>query len=649
MAFLKFNRKELVNLEYSLRREILSSNRNGAYLNTTIISCNTRKYHGLLVVPSDSEPSEKYVLLSSLDESIVLSGQYFNLGIHCYGDIYEPKGHKYIVDFEADTIPTLTYKVGSVILKKSVQMDKGENRAYIKYVLVEAPGPIDLELKPLLAFRNIHALTQENPYADTSFAAVANGAAFHMYNGLPSLYLQTNLKSEYRSAPCWYKGVTYSNEYRRGFDCREDLFCPGAFSLRMSPGDEIVICAATAEQNPRTIKSAFNRIEAATVRIEGHHDMLLENVGRFKEIVAGRKMITAGYSWLKTGLLRESIDSLAGLTIYATGNKAEFEEILDNLIDAEGERLFHRTTQIEAPLALTDTLQQYIEFGANPRVVWKKYGPTLKKIIESYASAREEVSLCPNGLLWAQKDRTALTWMNTYVNGWPVTERAGFQVETNALWYNALCFALEMEEKYSKTRTPFIERFAPVRDLVKQNFQQVFLITSRSGYHSLADYVDNAGQHGECRPNMLWAVYIPYPLVSDEVQSDVMTKIRNELVTRRGIRTLSPRSENYVGVYEGSQVDRDLAYYNGCTRASLLGPWEATCFRMMGPAFYAKARWLTEGFFEDAGKHGVGAFSELYDGDPPHEPHGAIASACATAALMRCIYLMDKYKEEEAK
>lgn len=638
-----------MNLEYSLRREILLSNRNGACMNTTIIACNNRKYHGLLVAPSENDPSEKYVLLSSLDESIVLSGQHFNLGIHCYGDIYEPKGHKYIVDFDADTIPTLTYKVGPVVIKKSFVMDPQENVVLIRYSLAEAPAPVGLELRPLLAFRNIHALTHENPDACADPVDAANGVAFRLYHALPTMYLQTNVKSEYRQASFWYRGVTYSNEYRRGFDCREDLLSPGFFSLKMKVGDEIVVSAALSEQNPRSLKSHFGRIEASTPRVNGHHDMLLANVERFKEFCAGRKMINAGYSWLKTGLLRESITALPGLTLFANGNKAEFEEILDNLIAAEGERLFHRTTQIEAPLALTDIIQQYIEFGAKPQTVWKKYGPTLKKIVESYAGAREEVSLCPNGLLWAQKDRTALTWMNTYVNGWPVTERAGFQVETNALWYNALCFSLEMEEKYSKKDKAFLERFAPIRDLVKQNFQSTFLVTSRGGYYSLADYVDNAGQHNECRPNMLWAVYIPYPLVSEDVQADVIAKISNELVTRRGIRTLSPRSEIYKGVYEGSQIDRDLAYYNGCAHTSLLGPWEATCFRMMGHSFRKKAKWLTEGFFEDAGKHGVGAFSELYDGDPPHEPHGAIASACATAALMRCIYLMDKYSEEEAR
>ena len=148
---------------------------------------------------------------------------------------------------------------------------------------------------------------------------------------------------------------------------------------------------------------------------------------------------------------------------------------------------------------------------------------------------------------------------------------------------------------------------------------------------------------------MMWAAYIPYPLLDDEVVSDIVTKMNGELVTRRGIRTLSPRSNDYKGVYEGSQVERDLAYHQGCTHTLLLGFFADLCFRMVGASFCGRAKWLTEGYFEDVNKHGVGAFSEVYDGDPPHEPHGAIASATATASLARCIYLMEKYSKEDNK
>ena len=249
----------------------------------------------------------------------------------------------------------------------------------------------------------------------------------------------------------------------------------------------------------------------------------------------------------------------------------------------------------------------------------------------------------PNGLLWAQMDRVALSWMNAYVDGYPVTERAGYQVETNAMWYNALCFALDMEKKYGAKKSSFAARWSHVRDLVKANFQPVFW-NPELGY--LADYVDNNGQNMDVRPNQWFAICLDYSPVEDEVKSEVISVINNELVTRRGIRTLSPRNSKYRGVYEGSQKDRDLAYHQGCAFPSLLGPYIDICFKMVGPSFYNKAKYLTEGFYDDINKHGVGAFSELYDGDPPHEAHGAISSACSTAALLRVDYLMNKYKEE---
>ena len=350
--------------------------------------------------------------------------------------------------------------------------------------------------------------------------------------------------------------------------------------------------------------------------------------------------IVAGYSWLFTGLLRETLASLAGLTLYANGDAKLFEEILDNLIADEQERLTRRTTQVEAPLYLAITLQQYIAFGADEKAVWAKYGPVLKTIIESYLpGVRQEVAMQPNGLLWAQKDGVALTWMNAYINGRAVTERAGYQVETNAMWYNAIAFALAHERK----NTAFYKKWTPVKELIEQNFQPLFW-NADLGF--LADYVDNAGQHMELRPNQLWAVSLDNRCVDDEVISEVMRVVNAELVTRRGIRTLSPRDVRYKGVYEGSQQQRDEAYQNGSSWPFLLAQYCYASFNMMGKNFIKRAEWLTEGFYEDLSKHGVGCFSELYDGDPPHEPHGAISSAMTTAALLNINWLIEKYREE---
>ena len=645
MAFLKFNKSELVNLSYSLKREIICANKTGAYCNTSIVTCNTRRYHGLLAVPIDAFGGKKHLLLSSLDESLILNGKQFNLGIHCYGSVYEPRGHKYIIDFEADPVPKITYRVGEIVFTKSILLVPDSDQVMIRFELVNAPAKVKLLLTPFLAFRDIHALTDENPNARTEGWEIPNGMAFNLYDGFPDLNMQFNTKDvSFETAPCWYKGITYSDEYRRGFACKEDLYVPGHFETEMKPGDAIVFSASVALANPSGLKRKFDSFVAKAAKITTYHEQLVHCADLLKQDRGGHKMITAGFSWLYTGLLRETLEALPGLTLYANGDKAEFEEILDNLIADNQERLFHRTTQVEAPLRLAGALGRYIEYGADPKAVWKKYGPTVKGILESYLPGRRvEVAMQPNGLLWAQLDHWALSWMNTYVDGNPVTERAGYQVETNAMWFQSILFAVTMEREYSPSDSTFLKEWSHILDLIRENFQNTFW-NARAGY--LADYVDNAGQHLEVRPNMLYALVGEDIPVEPEIAQRVLQVIDNELVTRRGIRTLSPRHSEYKGVYEGSQTDRDLAYYNGCCLTFLLGPYCEVCFKMKGAAFLNKAQWLVNGFYEDLNKHGVGAFSELYDGDPPHEPHGAISSALSTAALLEVEYLKNKYKEE---
>ena len=643
MAFLKFNKSELVNLEYSLKRELIVANETGAYCNTSIVTCNTRRYHGLLAVPVEELGGGKFMLLSALDESLILRGKQFNLGIHCYGDTYDPKGHKYIVDFDANPVPVVTYKVGGILFTKTIMMVPDTDQVLIKYELLEAPSKLTLNLKPFLAFRSIHSLTNQNSEAYTGYDEVAGGVAFRLYNGFPYLNMQLSSPAVFKYQPYWYSGVTYSDEYRRGFDCREDLFVPGSFSLEMQPGDSVVFSASVAEVNPKGLKRKFTDTLKKMDTIDSYEDLLVHNAKMFKLQKGDKARINAGFSWLETGLLRETVMSLPGLTLYADGNCEEFEMILDTLIEDEQERLFHRTTQCEAPLRLTDAIQQYIRFSGKEKQIWKKYGETLKKIIESYApGCRKEIAMHPNGLLWAQMDGVALSWMNAYVYGRPVTERAGYQVETNAFWYNALCFAIDMENKYgAKKNNEFVTRWTPVRDLVRENFQPTFW-KPEWGY--LADYVGNGPVDQAVRPNLLFPVYLEYSPIDDEIAAEVMMTINAELVTKRGLRSLSPRNEAYRGVYEGSQIDRDLAYHQGCAFPQMLAPYIDVCFRMMGSTFYGRAKYLVEGFFEDISKHGVGAFSELYDGDPPHEPHGAIASATSTAALLHIAYIMKQYK-----
>ncbi len=645
MAFLKFNKSELVNLAYSLKREILCANKTGAYCNTSIVTCNTRRYHGLLAVTLDRFGGDRFLLLSDVDESLIVDGKQFNLGIHCYGDIYEPRGHKYVVDFSADPVPQITYKVGEILFRKSIVLAQDRDQVLVKYELLESPTPIQLQLRPFLAFRNIHDLTHVNPVADPTATAIPDGVSFCLYPHFPDLHLQlSDKRATFTPGAYWNQSITYSDEYRRGFDCREDLMVPGYFEARLKPGESLVLSASVTQEDSSDLKNRFSLFMSEAGEITSYRDQLRRCADTLITNHNNRKRINAGFSWLYTGLLRETLQALPGLTLYGLNDPAQFEEILDNLISDQQDRLFMRTTQVEAPLCLVTCLQDYIEYGADPRKVWQQYGVIVRGVLESYLPGeRVEVAMHPNGLLWAQKDGVALSWMNAYIDGRAVTERAGYQVETNAFWYNAVCFAVEMETLYGPKKNAFVKKWTPIRDLIKANYQPTFW---NEQIGCLADYVDNGGQHMDIRPNQIFALAVPYSPVDEALAPSILRIIDNELVTTRGLRTLSPRDSRYKAVYEGTQRDRDLAYHQGSTRPFLLRPYVAVSFKIKGPAFWKRAEWLIEGFYADLGKHGVGAFSELYDGDPPHEPHGAISSALSTAALLAVEYMLDKYKEE---
>ncbi len=643
MAYLKFNKAELVNLEYSLKRELIASNRTGAYFNTTIVCCNTRKYHGLLVVPVDEFGGDKYVLLSSLDETLIQHGKEFNLGIHDYGGVFEPRGHKYIIDFERYPIPTITYRVGGIILKKSFIFARKADRLLIKYTLVDAHSDTTIRFKPFLAFRSTHSLTKANPQASTRFVPVENGCSYRMYEDFPDLNLQFSKAVDYVASPDWYYNIEYSEEARRGFDCHEDLFVPGFFELPIKKGESIIVSASTRPVEPSTLKRSFD----AELKLRDHPwefmDAIGSNAHRFIVERNGTVLMSSGLSWLQTGILRDTLLALPGLTLFNDADARTFEKCLDCTIEKNNNQLLISSMQVDAPLRLAYTLQQYVDFGTPAAKVWKKYGKTVKSIVESYLNGRPEARVLDNGMIWAEYDGKPLSWMNAWCDGKPVTERSGMQVETNLHWYNTLRFVLEMEGGKARGGE-LVERCRKTAAAIEENFLKVFWFTP---YDHLADYVDASGQCGFTRPNQLYACSLPYSPVPEEYQARILRAVRSELLTARGIRTLSPKNPLYKGVYEGNQHERDLAYHNGTARVWLLGPYICGNFKLYGASFVNRAKEILRAFEDDMSVHGVGCIAELYDGNPPHYPHGAISSATGTSSLLTAYHLIEKYSEEK--
>lgn len=642
MAYLEFNKKELVNLEYSLKREYLSTNHAGGYLNTTIAGCNTRKYHGLLVLPIANFNNDKHVLLSSLDETLIQHGREFNLGIHRYGEIYEPRGHKYITSLEVDKVVAVTYTVGGMVFRKVMMLCNREEQMFISYTLLEAHSPTTLRLKPYLAFRHIHALSKANTGANIKSGEIRNGRSFCMYPGFPTLHLQLSYAGEFVANPDWYYNIEYKEESRRAYESREDLFVPGFFELPIKKGQTILFSASLKEENPAGFKQKFQK----NMEAKSHRDSFLSclkiSADQFITHRNKEAEIYAGYPWLEHNL-RDTLAFLPGLTLCGNRDIKSFENVLETLVRNYHHQLTVTGTQVDVPLWLFWTIQQYANYTGSHVKLWKKYKQLLTEILISYRDGvRGNVVMHGNGLLWAEEKGKALTWMDAYAFGAPITERSGYQVEVNALWYNAIAFAVENSERDNDSS--FTTEWKNVLEKLDKNFSKAFRIED-SDY--LADYVGPEGQNKFVRPNQLFACALDYSPLTDEEKSGVLKSIKKELLTVRGIRTLSPKNPFYKGEYDGDQLSRDLAYHQGTARVWLLSFYIEAMFGLHGKSFLSKAEELVFAFEEEISLHCIGSISEVFDGDPPHQPHGATSYSGSVAALLRSIRLIEKFKGED--
>ena len=333
MSYLKFDKTLMTNLEEALPREILRTNRSGAYHCTTIVDCNTRKYHGLLVIPVPELDDENHVLLSSLDETVIQHGAEFNLGLHKYqGDNYSPRGHKYIREFECEKVPTTIYRVGGVILKKEKLFVHHENRILIRYTLLDAHSATILRLRPFLAFRSVREYTHENAQASREYQVVSNGIKTCMYPGYPELYMQLNKKNEFHYLPDWYRGIEYPKEQERGYDFNEDLYVPGYFEVEIKKGESIVFSGGVSEIGTRSLKKTFeDGVEERTPRDTFRH-CLINAAHQFLNKQENEFYILAGYPWFKCRA-RDLFISLPGLTL-AINEVSKFEMVMETACKA---------------------------------------------------------------------------------------------------------------------------------------------------------------------------------------------------------------------------------------------------------------------------------------------------------------------------
>ena len=639
MSYIKFDKNQVVNLEYSLSREILRTNRAGSYSSSTIVGCNTRKYHGILVCPIDALGGERHVLLSSMDITVVNGDKSFNTGIRMYkDDHFSPKGHKYIEDFETEIIPVRIYRVGGVILKQERLLVHYEEQFLVRITIMEAAEPMKLQLRPFLVFRNIHQLTKANLDANTRVDSIPNGIRTRMYEGYPYLHMQFSTKAEFIHVPDWFYGVEYLEEKRRGYDYSEDLFSPGFFEFDARKGDSIVFSASTKEEKPSGLKGKFTKTVAGKIPRDSYINCLRNAAQQFIEKRGGKTLIVAGYPWFGSWG-RDTFISLPGIAL-ARHKLNLYREVLDTQVENLKDGLFLNMgsayNSVDAPLWFFWAIQQYMLKGGKDG--WERYGNAAKSILNAFKNGTQfNIHMRDNGLIYADAPGKSLTWMDAVVRGVPVTQRRGYAIEIIALWYNAVSFAVEMEKEGNDK--DFLKEFANLPDLINRSFHDIFYSKADS---YPADYVnDDEGRNMFVRPNMVIAISLPYSMLSKEEMKTILDVADQNLVTPRGLRTLSPRNQNYKGLCQGNQDQRDSAYHQGTVWPWLLGPFCEGWLKVYGNQGVAKVRKLIYGFEDVMNEHGVSTISEIYDGDPPHAPQGAISQAWSIAEVLRIINLLD--------
>lgn len=642
MSIEHLDKTRLINLEYSLFKEVLRTNRAGAYSSSSIVGCNTRKYHGLLVAPIEELDNERHVLLSSLDVSVVQHNKSFNLGIHKYGGShYEPKGHKYMRDFESHPIPQATYRVGGVVLTQEIVLVEQSSQVLLRFTLKEAKSKTKLRLKPFLAFRHIHDLTRQNLSASTRYTSVENGMSLSLYQGFPNLYMQVSSDNEFVANPDWYRDIEYLKEEERGYNFSEDLYVPGYFEVEINKGESIVFAAGTEESAYKGLKAKFTREAKKRVPRSGLLNNLLNAAQQFIICNGTECKLMAGYHWYGPRL-RDTLVALPGLTVFQE-DKTNFASILESAVK-EIKKDFLDTNyftvkDIDAPLWLFWTLQKCVDY-CGVTELWARYGTVLKDILVLYRNLQtEQFHLTSEGLIYAKVENVPLTWMDAIVDNQAVTPRYGMPVEVNALWYNALMFTLDLAKANGDTE--FVKEWEALAESVSRAFIQTYWMEDK-GY--LIDSVDGANKEMEIRPNQIIASALPYSPLSLDQKKAVVDVVKKELLTPKGIRSLSPQDPKYKGVLEGNVRQRDLCLHQGTVFPWLVSFFIDTYLSVHKRGGLPFVQRLLEEYERELGEHCLGTISEAYNGNPPHTAKGAVSMAWNVSGILRVLKEIETYE-----
>ena len=653
---IQFDKQTCSDLDAALRREWLETNGLGGFASSTIVGLNTRRYHGLLVAAT-RPPVGRVVMLSKLEETLFIESQPFDLSANRYPGVVHPQGFRYLKEFRLDPFPVFTYEIEGIEIEKTVFMIHGENSTVVQYELKKNTHPeriknLQLEVRPLIAFRDYHSTIHENGAINPAVELHPGMAAIAPYEGLPSLHLAHNAV-ELQQTGVWYRNFEYDAERERGLDFLEDLFSPCIlrFDLRLRRQASVI---ASTEQ--RDAAQATEYLQAEITRRKNaaasspltsviDHDAFardLANAAAHYIVSRGdQKTVIAGYHWF-SDWGRDTMIALPGLTlptgkhdvarsILRTFAQHVDQGMLPNRFPDAGEIPEYNT--VDATLWFFEAARAYLAYTGDLDFVLNELYPVFTNIISWHVrGTRYGIKVDPNGLLSSGEQGVQLTWMDAKFGDWVVTPRRGKPVEIQALWYNALCIMADLANRFGDEQGQ--KQYRNMATVASWSFNRLFW-NENTG--CLYDVTNGAPPDPSIRPNQIFAVSLTHSILSPERARRVVEKVQEHLLTPYGLRSLAPTDPQYRGRYTGGPRERDGAYHQGTVWPWLMGPFVSAYIKVNGGSDAARRQagdWLTplRSHLADAG---LGHISEIFDGDAPQRPVGCVAQAWSVAEVLR--------------
>jgi predicted glycogen debranching enzyme len=629
-ARIAFGRGVCGSLDEAASREWLMTDGRGGYACGTVAGLATRRYHGLLVAATAPAGAARMYGLAGLDTVVVVGDRRVRLATHEWsGGVLDPRGYEHCASFDLDQgVPRWRYDLGAALLEVEVAMVHGVTAVAVVHRLLG--GRARLEVTPLCTWRDQHG--ERFAGADPKVEPTASGFVFE------SAYRVDG--PNYRSRGAWYRGVLHREEASRGLGPMEDVWAAGAFTADLSVGDVLGVTAATDLGLPppdatAVVAAARARADALAAQAGATSDdldqVLAVAADRFIVRTPSGPTAVAGYPWFGEWS-RDLFTAYEGLFL-CTGRAEEGRSVLVRAAGSISEGMLANTADvgtleyntIDATLWFLHALGRHVAQTRDLDLA-AELSDTVVDILSAHRiGTRFGIRVdAATGLLRGGASGLALTWMDARIDGRPVTPRAGFPVEVEALWINGLGAAIDLLQRVGSTA----DEWVAVRSQAISSFGRMFPV----GPSGLPDLVDDAGRAGaECRPNQLLAASLPYGPVrrADEVAT-IVAACRESLATSVGLRSLSPQDPGYCGRHRGGPVDRDRAYHQGT-----VWPWLTGAFVDAARRAGEDTTHLLDGLQLHVSEFGLGSVSETTDGDAPHAATGCPFQAWSVAELIR--------------